>query len=147
MYLTKTIALAAMGLGLASCTAALEDGSRPAPRMSEAPRRPEAARAPRPSAAALAPVGAVVSSPTADPSTSVLAYHNDLEACRRGASAGMGPGALDDVAALKRAVADGAGQAPIQGAVTVSHRSDDLAVRRDRAVKACLSRRGYVLKD
>lgn len=158
MYLMRTIACAAMGLVLASCTAAVEDGFRPASRSSEASRRPEAPRAARParpSAPALAPVGAVVSSPTADPSTSILAYHDDLEACRRGASAGMGSGALDDVAALKRAIADGggqgagraAGQAPIQGGVTVSYRSDDLAVRRDRAVKTCLSKRGYVLKD
>lgn len=132
----RKFALTAMALSLASCSAALDgDGLRPAPQMSRT--LPEA-RPPVP-----APVVAVVSSPSADRSTSIMAYHNDLEACRRTASAGRGAAALDDVAALKRSLAEGAGQ----GVVSVSHRSDDLAVRRDRAVKDCLSKRGYVLKD
>ncbi len=129
----RRIALLVGGLGLASCSVVTEPE----------PFRP-AVRHPQAASVTLAPVAALVSSPTVDPSTSIMAYHDDLEACRRSAAARLKSGAsLDDVEALKRAVADGPGR----GTVSVSYRSDDLAVLRDRAVKTCLSKRGYVLKD
>ena len=83
-----------------------------------------------------------MSDPTVTTIRSASDYVQDLERCRADAAATMGaPGPSDDIAALKRALGDD----PVGATVIAAYRPTDRAVQRDRAVKLCLSKKGYTI--
>lgn len=108
----------------------------------EAPPR-QIAEAPAPPSGTLIirPVPAQPSSPAVSTGGDLPTYVADLERCRSRVATRLGRDDGDNVAAVRRAIAD----RPLDGKLTVHFTPDDAAMVRDQAVRKCLRGRGYAV--
>ncbi len=128
----RVILCVGVAVMLASCAAVGSDADLQ--RQTVRTETTAATITPKPSAA--------LSDPSVTTTRSASEYYHDLERCRASTAATMGAaGPNDNVAALKRALQDDPGGKT----VTAAYLPTDRAVVRDRAVKACLSKKGYTV--
>ncbi len=125
-----------------------QQGARTDIRTPEATSQPSSQRrsaevpdAGRSGALVIAPVPLRPSSPAVATRGDLKTYVADLEGCRTRVAAQMGRGDRDNVAAVRRAIAD----RPLDGTLTVHFAPGDAAMVRDQAVKRCLRSRGYAV--
>lgn len=87
------------------------------------------------------PVSVEPSNPAVATRGDLPTYVADLDQCRARVAARLGRDDADNIAAVRRAIAD----RPLNGKLTVHFAPGDAAMVRDQAVRKCLRGRGYAL--
>lgn len=111
------------------------------PDVAKAPTRQAADAAPSSGTLVIRPVPLEPSHPAVVTRGDLPTYVADLEQCRTRVAARLGRDDGDNVAAVRRAIAD----RPLDGKLTVHFAPGDAAMVRDQAVKKCLRGRGYAV--